>query len=337
MRVGLYSDHLYGGDEIGTGTSKYIHYLTRELRALGVDVIPLHKGENPADVDLLHDPSPPWNAPLRPRRPLVVTIHDLATVTYPEYFEWWVRFLYIQKLRWIVHRSRRVLVDSRRTREVVQSTFRPKAPLDLVPLGLEERFQILREERPDPPFLVQVGIHRSIKDPWSTLKAFEEIADRIPHELHFIGKRIALNKPLEDHAAAIPKLAGRVKFLWSGEASLPSIYNRTSLVIHPCPEEGFGFVPLEALACGAHVLARAPAVREVLGPFGCYYTAPGDLPQAILTCLRQGPNGTAEDRAAHARSFSFRRMAEQTLVTYEAALRPGHAGTTPSRAEAQTR
>jgi len=320
VRVGLYSDHLYKGDEVGTGASKYIHYLTRELRALGVDVVPIHKGDDPADVDLIHDPHPPWNAPLRPRRPLVITLHDLAPATYPEYFGRWIRFLYVQKLRWFVRRARRILVDSRRTQDVVRSRFRPRVPLDLVPLGVEDRFRILPEGPPARPFLVQVGVHRPIKDPWSTLHAFETIADRIPHDLLFVGGRSPWLKPLEDHVAAQPKLSDRVRFLWPGEAGIPAIYNQTSLVIHPCPEEGFGFVPLEALACGAHVLARAPAVRETLGPFGCYYDNPADLPDAILKCLAEGPRGTPEERSAHARTFSFRRMAERTLATYEAAL-----------------
>lgn len=320
MRVGLYSDHLYKDGQVGTGVSKYIYYLTQELRALGVDVVPLHKGDNPADVDLIHDPHPPWNAPLRPRRPLVITVHDLAPATYPEYFERWVRFLYVQKLRWFLRRTRRILVDSRRTQEVVESLFRPRVPMDLVPLGVEDRFRILPVPRPDPPFLVQVCVHRPIKDPWATLRAFEAIADRIPHELHFVGGRGTWLKPLEDHAAAQPKLAGRVQFLWPGEDGIPPIYNQTSLVIHPCPEEGFGFVPLEALACGAHVLAYAPAVRETLGPFGCYYDDPAALPETILECLAHPPKGTLEERSSHARAYSFRLMAERTLETYEAAI-----------------
>src|SRR5947208_11921961 len=187
MRVGLYSDHLYRNGQIGTGYSKYIYYLTRELRNLGVDVVPLHKGANPRDVDVIHDPAAPWNAPLRPRRPLVITIHDLFPSLLPQYYGLWIRNLYIQKLRWFTHFCRRIVVDSGRTREVVQSVLHPRVPMDVVPLGLEDRFRPIAGEPPETPFMVQVGIHREIKEPKLTFEAFERIADRIPHELHFIG------------------------------------------------------------------------------------------------------------------------------------------------------
>ena len=126
---------------------------------------------------------------------------------------------------------------------------------------------------------------------------------------------------MKARVARSPTLASRVKIYWPGEDGLPLVYNRASLVVHPCPEEGFGFVPLEALACGAHVVARAPAVRETLGPYGCYFEDPQILDSRVLECLNEGPKGTREERSAHARRFTFRAMAERTLAAYEAAAR----------------
>lgn len=320
MRVGLYSDHLYRDGQIGTGASKYIHYLTHELRGLGVEVVPLHKGANPADVDVLHDPHPPWNAPLFPRKPLVITVHDLSPSTFPEYYTWWVRTLYVQKLRWFMPRIRRLLVDSQRTCEVVDAVLRPHVPVDVIPLGLEDRFRPMAVDPPETPFIVQVGIHREIKEPMTTLRAFERIAEQIPHELHFVGGKVPWFAAVEEAIARSPVLSSRVKVYWPGEDGIPAVYNRALLVVHPCPEEGFGFVPLEALGCGAHVLARAPAVQEILGSFGCFITDASGLAAAMLDCLRHGPKGTRDQRVAHARRFTFRAMAERTLRSYELAL-----------------
>jgi glycosyltransferase involved in cell wall biosynthesis len=311
---------MYRDGQVGTGASKYIHYLTRELRALAVDVVPLHKGENPTDVDLLHDPHTPWNAPLRPRKPLVITVHDLSPATFPQYYTWWIRNLYLQKLRWFARRSERILVDSDRTRGVVTAVLRPKVAVDLVPLGVEDRFRPMAVEPPERPFIAQVGIHREIKAPGATLDAFERIAGDVPTDLHFVGNRPSWFSEIDERIARSPLLASRVRVYWPGEEEIPVVYNRASLVVHPCPEEGFGFVPLEALACGAHVLARAPAVRETLGPFGCYYDDPTRLAEAMLDCLRHPPNGTRDERVARARSFTFRAMAERTLRSYEEAL-----------------
>ncbi len=319
MRVGLYSDDLYPPGQVGTGGPKYVYYLLQELPRLGVDVVRLRKGDDPADVDVLHDPHAPWNTPLRPRRPLVITVHDLTPFTHPRYYGWWPRTLYARKLRYMVGRAKRILADSRRTHEVLDSLLRPTAPVDVVPLGVEDRFRVLTVDPPGRPFLVQVGIHRRIKEPMATLRAFEAIADRIPHELHFVGGPIGYGDELKAYAAGRPALRERVKVYWPGEDGIPALYNQASLVVHPCPEEGFGFVPLEALACGAHVLARAPAVRETLGNYGCYFEDERDLPARVLECLSHPPSGSREERSRHARQYTFRAVAEATLRAYEAA------------------
>lgn len=319
MRVGLYTDHLYRDGQVGTGTSKYIYHLLREFERLGVEVVPLGKGANPRDVDVLHDPHTPWNAPLRPRRPLVITIHDMTPFTHPAYYGGWVRFLYAQKLRWFSRIARRIVVDSRRTADVVRQVLRPRTQIDVIHLGVEDRFRLMEAPLPVRPFIVQVGLHRAIKEPMTTLRAFEAIADRIPHELHFVGSRGAVVAPLDGYIAKRPSLRDRVRFYWPGEDAVPVVYNQASLVVHPCPEEGFGFVPLEALACGAHVLARAPAVREILGPYACYFDNPAGLATEILDCLSSGPKQTREERSRYARAFAFEATAKATLRIYEGA------------------
>src|SRR3989442_441412 len=72
MRVGMYSEHLDQDGQIGTGASKYIHYLIRELERLGVDVVRLRKGDNKSHDGVLHDPQAHSNARLGPRRPPVI-------------------------------------------------------------------------------------------------------------------------------------------------------------------------------------------------------------------------------------------------------------------------
>src|SRR2546427_12288684 len=109
MRVGMYSEHLYQDGQIGTGASKYIYSLIRELERLGVDVVRLRKGDNPSHVDGLHDPHGPWNAPLRPRCPLVITVHDLIPFTHPRHYSRWERSLLVWIVFWYLRCSARYI------------------------------------------------------------------------------------------------------------------------------------------------------------------------------------------------------------------------------------
>src|SRR5438132_1593471 len=203
---------MYTDGQIGSGTSKYIHYLIRELESQGVEVVRLQKGENPRQVDVLHDPHAPWNAPLRTHRPLLLTIQDLSPWTFPQYYGRWVRTLFLNKLRYLIRRATRMLVPSHRTARVVSEAFRPRVPIDVIYYGIEAHFRPgAASDAAKRPFLVQVGVHRKVKEPMVTLRAFETIAATIPHDLLFVGTDNVLLGPVKTYTQSRPALAGLVR------------------------------------------------------------------------------------------------------------------------------
>jgi len=61
------------------------------------------------------------------------------------------------------------------------------------------------------------------------------------------------------------------------ESELFELYRRASLFVFPSFYEGFGFPPLEAMACGCPVIAsQTPSLMEVCGD-AAYYVDPYDV------------------------------------------------------------
>lgn len=105
------------------------------------------------------------------------------------------------------------------------------------------------------------------------------------------------------------------------DADLPALFSACAAFVFPSLYEGFGLPPLEAMACGAPVVAvRASAVPEVVGEAGLLVEPgqPGELARAMAAIagsaeLAAGLRAKGLERAA---GFSWRLAAEATLALY---------------------
>ena len=80
-----------------------------------------------------------------------------------------------------------------------------------------------------------------------------------------------------------------------------ALFAGAELLIHPSLYEGFGFVPLQAMACGVPVISSAcGALPEVLGDAVEYAdVAQPELVGQAIADLWQSPDRRAELRATH--------------------------------------
>jgi glycosyltransferase involved in cell wall biosynthesis len=100
-----------------------------------------------------------------------------------------------------------------------------------------------------------------------------------------------------------------------------TLYNCTDCFVYPSLYEGFGFPPLEAMACGAPVLAsNASAIPEIVGDAAQTFdpTDSASFDRSFIEFLSRLQN--VEYRQAlianayeHARGYSWRTTAEKTL------------------------
>lgn len=117
------------------------------------------------------------------------------------------------------------------------------------------------------------------------------------------------------------------------DADLPAWYAGAACLVLPSRYEGFGFTPLEAMACGCPaIVSTAGSLPEVTG--GAALTAPPDDAGALCAALRavlddEGLRRDLRDRGlARAAAFSWERAARETAAVYERIMA---AGATSSR------
>jgi len=284
------------------------------------------------DVDLVHCPGA--LVPLKLSRPLVLTIHDVLPWRLPELFS---RSMLARRKVLVsraASRASRVLVASQYARsEVIDLLGIPDRRVSVAHLGVDPRFQPVEPDPvrlahrfgiPPDPFVLWVGTPEPRKNLSVLLRAFALVRRRAPEcSLVLVGAEGAW-----DHDTARElDLLGRsvIRLGVVSDDELVSLYSATNCFVFPSLYEGFGLPPLEAMACGAPVVAADRAsLPEVVGDAGVLVdpTDPDAIADAVERVVLDPEVADQMHRAGieRAHTFTWDRCAEQTVDAYRAAL-----------------
>jgi glycosyltransferase involved in cell wall biosynthesis len=216
-------------------------------------------------ADIFHGPN--FLAPLFAPCPTVLTIHDLSSFLFPKLHT--VRNNLVQRLLpAAIRRAARVVAISENTkRDLIQHLHVPEEKIRVAPNALPpgvsrvEDKRVLddtrrRYELPDRFFLF-VGTLEPRKNIPRLLDAFALFARRDEGQTHLVlvGEHGWGAQEVLAHHRRL-QLGDRVRFLgYVDHGELPSLYSLARALIMPSVYEGFGLPVLEAMACGAPVLA----------------------------------------------------------------------------------
>ena len=256
--------------------------------------------------------SPYYKRPLAAPCPAVVTIHDLFFIGYPGRRRRLYDAAMTRLARLYAAGASAIIADSEHSRRQIVDRLGLAADRTVViPVGLGPEF------RPGAPTAAQreryglgscyalyVGNFMPHKNLPRLLRAWAALPEglRVSHRLVLAGGGHAGRPALAALADSLG-LGDRVVFPGLiDDADLPALYGGAAALVQPSLDEGFGLPALEAMACGAPVVAsRRGALPEVVGDAGVLVDPEDE--RALASALTRVLGSAAEREALAGRGL----------------------------------
>lgn len=313
---------------VNTGT------LSRHWWSIG---LPRHIRKN--RLKLFHGTN--YDVPLWGGRPTVLTIHDLSAYLYPETHVARRMRRSRRRLPLMARVATMIITPTESVRREVCEHLKvnpakvvavPEAPRHIFrPLAPAESLAVNKRLGVGANFLLAVGTLEPRKNLIALVRAFEELVNSSDTasdlSLVIAGKTGWLTEELFAHVAS-SSLRDRIHFTgYVTDTELCALYSTCGAFIYPSLYEGFGLPPLEAMTCGAPVIAsRIPSLLEILGDEAAILLPPTDTQALVRTLYELLANQELRRRLTlagqlRASKFTWERTAQLTLDVYEKVLR----------------
>lgn len=242
-----------------------------------------YKALKKENIDVLHVPH--YNVPIFYRGKMIVTIHDLTHLLFPEFLPNKLAYLYAKFMMWIgIKKANKVITVSENTKKDILKFFKVNPDkIEVVYLGvgdefvkkekkdieyLYERFNIPRDKR----ILMYVGNLKPHKNLERLLEAYSKISIIENTCLLLVGKAFDKYTVLEDREKELNIDKNVIHTGIVTQEELVDLYNLSDLFVFPSLYEGFGLPILEALACGTNVIcSNSSSIPEVGGDVVEYF------------------------------------------------------------------
>ena len=283
-------------------------------------------------IDLLFCPS--YQQPIFYRGKVALTIHDIIYRVHPEWYNWQSAFEKVI-FQYIFRRSAQkadlIFVPSDFTKkEIIKYYGVNEQKIKVTPYGVDESFRML--EKQDKRL-------REVKEKYAVgercvlyigsiferrflpqiISAFKELDE--PGLQFFIVGRDCTKKNIDGIIEQANQQIGERainRIVYVDEQDLVYLYNSAKAFIWLSSYEGFGFPPLEAMACGVPVITtKTTSLAEVVGDSAVIVKDPSnvsEIKKALKDVLTndQLRNGLNKSSPLQAQKFSWERCAGET-------------------------
>lgn len=277
--------------------------------------------------------SPAQEGPLTWAGPTVVVVHDLTALKVPEAYSWPT----VAQTRWLLPRMLRrcakVIAVSENTRNDIVETFGlPADKVEVVGEGFDR--QVFRPRSADEVraattkygitgrYLLYAGtfsLHKNL-----TLLARALAAVPADVALVLVGRKDA--GAFDAFAAEAKRWGTWARVVKPGYVSrdeLAALMSGAAAFVYPSRYEGFGLAPLEAMACGAPVVAsNVASLPEVVGAGGVLVPSATESAwtEALTSCLGRDRTALSAAAVTQAQRFDWDAAADRIVALLESVV-----------------
>lgn len=242
--------------------NKYLSHLWSHF------VLPFKKG------DILFCPANMAPIFIPKSKKLVLTIHDLAFLTYPKSFSKIFQIYYSLLIPYNIKRADQIITISEASKKEIIDIFpQVKDKINIVVLGIDKKYGIVKDLKKKKQILY-VGSINERKNLIGAIESFERLPKELDYSLVIVGNFFdifSLSKKMKEVLFRAKKNNKIIFKQGLDDNALIVEYNVSRILIFPSFYEGFGLPPLEAMACGTPVItSNLSSMPEVCGDAALY-------------------------------------------------------------------
>ncbi len=232
-------------------------------------------------VDILHQPC--FSAPVLYRGPIVVTVHDIISILFPQNIPFVSRMFYSRWMPFSYRNADKIIAISQNTKRDIQKILQiPEEKIRVIYLAVSDEFK----QRPSlnkiqkakqrygiaGDYILHVGTLEPRKNLQFLVKAFFRAQKKYrlsKIKLVITGKKGWYYQGIFTLARKL-KMADQIVFTgYVADQDTPLLYAGAKLFVFPSLYEGFGLPPLEAMTVGVPVISsNTSSLPEVVGKGG---------------------------------------------------------------------
>jgi len=285
-------------------------------------------------VDILHQPC--FSAPVFYRGKIVVTCHDIISLLFPKNLPLASRLFYSRWMPFSYRAADKIIADSEHTKkDIIQYLHITAEKIKVIHLAVSSNFRpqpndkiktIKKKYHTGEKYFIHVSTLEPRKNLSFLVKAFAKVAKKgIKENLLIVGKKGWYYEGLFQLVKDL-NLDKRVIFTgYAEDEDIPVLYSGATALTFPSMYEGFGFPPLEAMACGTPVISsNTSSLPEVVGEAGILLS-PKDEQLWVRNMSKIATNSKlafklSQKGLLQAKKFSWEKTARETIQVYKELL-----------------
>jgi len=261
-----------------------------------------------------------FSVPYLPVRPSVMTLHDLSPWLDPNWHSSADRIRGRTPVLLRLGLVTMIIAPSEAVRRQAIDRFRLRSDrVVAIPLAVPDFFQPTETNHASRRYFLYVGTLEPRKNVDLLIESWREV--RLTHEvdLKLVGRR-------REDFPEVPPEPGLEILGAIPDRDLPALYSGAIACVYPSHYEGFGLPVLEAMQCGAAVIAsRDEAISETAGGAALQLDVgdPKAWKEAMASAVTEPDrmNELREKGLKRASEFSWKQTAARTREVYDEAMR----------------